>query len=388
MISYRYITWCAIPNSRIASEQLYRTDLGLIAKQLNTSGSSKEANLVYHKLSTIEGYVNLFEAENDSLSVMLYSKQNELFETVPLGRDKKFQFKDIPLKNKSTISLTVLDKKGESVYANFFYTVQPYQIRYRHTYRASEEQRNALALTPMEDPLTPLANEIQLDEVVVTDKKLRYAGFFGEYNGRKVDSTLLNYNTLGNYMRTFGYLSRVEPVTSNPMADTRRQGSVQLYKIIRNPRYQGTIVVYPTMIFNGVFTQYAMDHADTRMDLIDEIYYGKNSRTDPGHFFVFTNEKYFRRPLAERDKNSKEFIVEKGYDAPGNFIRPPYTSFDNIGYQKWGVVGWFPSLVPDKNGIITFKVPDDGQEKLNLQLVGTTGNGTLFNQDILCKVTD
>ncbi|APQ16866.1 hypothetical protein [Maribacter hydrothermalis] len=67
-------------------------------------------------------------------------------------------------------------------------------------------------------------------------------------------------------------------------------------------------------------------------------------------------------------------------------MRPLYTSFDNSSYQKWGVIGWFPHLTPDQNGIITFKVPDDGQKELNLQLVGASQNGTLFNQNILCTV--
>ena len=374
-------------NSKQINDQLYLTDLSLLTNQADFPTYEKENSSNHQNLSSINGYVNLFKTENDSLTIMLYSLGNELFETTPLLADKKFQFKNIPLINNSSISLTVLDRNGKTIYANFFFTVTPFQVKYNYNYSASKEQINTVKLDSIKNPVLSTPKEISLDEVVVVENKLKHAKFFGEFHGRKVDSTMLNFITLGSYMKQFGLMNRYVPTTTSSSSDIRREGSEQLYKLSYDLNNR-PIYAYPSLIFNGVFTEYVMDYAETSMEFIDEIYYLKRKKGDPGHFVVFTNEKYLKRPLAESDKNSKEFTIARGYDGPTKFVRPFYTSFDNISYHKWGVIGWFPHLTPDKNSIITFKVPDDGQKELNLQLVGTAQNGTLFNQNLLCTVPD
>ena len=373
------------PNPKPLNDQLYLTDLSLLTNRTNVNTYLIENGGENQNLSSINGYINLFKTKNDSLTVMLYSPDNELFETAPLGLNKKFQFNNVPLKNNSSISFTVLDRNGKTIYANFFFTVTPFQEKYKYNYSASNDQISTVKLDSIENPISPTSKEISLDEVAVVDNKLKYAKFFGEFNGRKVDSTMYNFNTLGNYMKQFGLKSRYVPTTTSSLTDIKREGSLQLHKV----SYSLTgkpIYAYPSMIFNGVYTNYVMEYTETRMEFIDEIYYLKRKKGDPGHFVVFTNEKYLKRPVAESDKNSKEFTITRGYDGPTKFVRPFYTSYDNISYQKWGVIGWFPHLTPDKNGIITFKVPDDGQKELNLQLVGITQNSTLFNQNILCTI--
>ncbi|APQ16865.1 hypothetical protein [Maribacter hydrothermalis] len=211
---------------------------------------------------------------------MLYSRDNELFETTPLGKDKKFQFNNVPLKNNSSISLTILDRNGKAIYANFFFTVTPFQGKYKFNYSNLKDQISTVLFDSIENPLPVTSKEISLDEVVVVDNKLKYAKFFGEFNGRKVDSTMYNFNTLGNYMKQFGLKSRYFPTTTSSLADIKREGSVQLHKI----SYSLTgkpIYAYPSMIFNGIYTNYVMDYTETRMEFIDEIYYPKEKKETP-----------------------------------------------------------------------------------------------------------
>lgn len=191
---------------------------------------------------------------------MLYSSDNELFETTSLLTDKKFLFKNVPLKNNSSISLTVLDRKGEAIYANFFFTVQPFQGKYNYNYSTSKDQISTVRLDSIENPLPPISKEIKLDEVMVVKNRLKHAKFFGEFNGRKVDSTMYNFNTLGNYMKLFGLKSRFVPTSTSSSADVRRDGSEQLCKIISYDMRTGEpIYAYPSLVFNGVFTEYVMD---------------------------------------------------------------------------------------------------------------------------------
>ena len=51
----------------------------------------------------------------------------------------------------------------------------------------------------------------------MVENKLKYAKFFGEFNGRKVDSTMLNFTTLGTYMKQFGFMTRYVPTTTSSL---------------------------------------------------------------------------------------------------------------------------------------------------------------------------
>ena len=129
-----------------------------------------------------------------------------------------------------------------------------------------------------------------------------------------------------------------------------------------------------------------MDYANVRMDQIDEIYYLKQSRplrcSDGGFFVVFTNENYGNRSIAEVDKNSKVFTIENGHDIPKAFVRPDYFALDNDAFKKYGIIGWVPEIISNEQGVISFKIPDDGQRQLKLHLEGFGEEGTYLS-DVL-----
>ncbi len=320
--------------------------------------------------SAISGYVNMFDTPNDSMRVMLYSTSNGIFETAELDAEKKFIFNSVSIAKKSKITMTLLDKNGEPVYANFFFTIQPTKKPYRFPHQPKIAAYQKTIEKDISQVPSIFKKVEQLDEVVVTENKLKYEKFFGKFNGRKVDSTLRQYINLENYVRTLGYnMAFVDPRHS----DIRRAGSPQLFRTCVNS-YGNTIRLFPFIVFNGVFSQYLMDYSHVRMDQIDEIYYLKSSSplrcSDGGFFVVFTNENYQNRPIAEVDKNSKVFTVENGHDLPKEFVRPPYYAFDNDSYKRYGVVSWIPDIVSNKQGVISFKIPDDGQSKLKVHLEG------------------
>ena len=369
---------------KLHKEQLYDTDLSLLTEFPDTTNQLSNNKLNISNLLDLNGHANNFKTENDSMSVMLYSQENELFETTPLALDNTFKFENISIKNNSDIYLTLLDKNGQSIYADFFFSIQPIKTKYRYEFSLNKNQENSVTLKPMELPMEPISKEIKLDEVEVVENKLRFGKFFGNFHGRKVDSTMLSYFTLGDYIRSLGFRNIITP-----------EGEIILAKNKYNPLKRFSSLVSPGLVFNGKGAP-IMDYADVRMELIDEIYYrdrnfirngaGVSSTTDGGLIIVFTNEKYLNHPNPSFKKISKKFTINKGYDLPGNFIRPSYFSFEDIGYKNWGVIGWFPQLKPDENGIITFKIPADGQKKLKLQLVGTTMEGELFKQNIIQRV--
>lgn len=342
----------------------------------NILRSSKNYTRNRQNTASISGYVNMFDATNDSMQVMLYSSMNGIFETIPLDEEKKFKFEAIALAKKSKISMTLLDKKGQPVYANFFFTIQPTKKPYRFPYKPkainyAQKTDAAIASNPS------LFKKVeQLDEVVVTENRLKYERFFGNFNGRKIDSTALGYVTLENFIRSYGFRMKfVDPQHPDPIRAASRE-------LFRNgtDAYGNKFDIFPAISINGYFTIYLMDFAHIRMEHIDEVYYKRGRTSD--YFAVFTNDDYENRPLAEVDKNSKTFIVENGHDLPKEFIRPPYYAFDNDSYKRYGVVSWIPDIVSNKQGVLSFKIPDDGQSKLNLHLEGFGEHGEYLS-DVL-----
>lgn len=320
---------------KLHKEQLYNTDLSLLTESPDTTTQIRKNKLNISKLLDLKGRANNFGTENDSMTVLLYSQENELFETAPLDLNSTFEFKNISIKNNSDIYLTLLHKNGEALHADFFVSIQPIKTKYRYVFSLNKSQESAVTLTSMELPVEPTPDEIKLDEVEVVENKLKYGKFFGDFLGRKVDITMLSYFTLGDFVRSLGFRNIITP-----------EGEIILAKNKYNPLKRFSSLVTPGLVFNGKGAP-IMDYANVRMELIDEIYYrdrnfirngaGVSSTTDGGGvIIVFTNDKYHNRPNPSEKKVSKKFTINKGYDLPGNFIRPRYMSFEDIGYKNWG----------------------------------------------------
>lgn len=326
-----------------------------------------------YPLYDLQGYVNLFGAKNESLEVLLYSTENRVIELSPLDQDGRFHFKKLSLAKNSKISLTVLNKKKNPIYANFFYTIHPGSIVFRHLWEPKFSKVRSVEWVKS-DTLPDLFKEAeQLEEVVVFGDKLSRQKFFGKFNGRKIDAAARASVTLENFIRTYGYMRKYLDYS---FYDPRRAGTWQLYRTC------DLVSLYPAISFNGNYTPYIMEYSHVSMDYIDEVYYLKNSRCDPGIFVVFTNDKYNNRSIAERDKTSKEFTLDIGYDRPSPFERPDYYSLESSAYKHYGTVSWVPDLVSNKLGVYSLKIPNDKSSSLKLFLEGFDASGAFFSQTL------
>ena len=330
-------------------------------------------------LSTIDGYVNLFNAKNDSLTVMLYSKENGLFETTLLGGNEKFQFKDLKLANDSKFSLSILNRKGKPIYANFFFTIIPEKAKFRHAYKPKTHTIEEKKSIPTER-ISFFKDVEQLEEVIVSASKLKRERIFGNFYGQKIDSTLLSMGTLENYIRSFGFSTTfVDPL--HP--DARIAGTTQFVKYCR-----GNAILSPMIVLDGIFDRYAMTYSNVAMEYIDEVYYKSSEHCAPALFVVFTNDKYKNREKVEALKSSKEFVVQYGYNVSSPFIRPEYISKSNRSFEQYGIISWKPNLASNDKGVISFKIPDDGQRKLKLNLQGFSENGAIISDELIVNISD
>ena len=344
-----------------------------IRKGVNTKSPNSGATL------NIKGYVNAYDAKNDSLKVMLYSADNGIFETVPLDEDYKFKYASLPpLAKNSKISFTLLDKKGKPVYANFFYTIHPNVVRYRHPIKKIDRFEKHVEFKKQEIPLDIFKNTERLDEVVVTADKLTrkelFGRLYGKYYGRKITMADRGKVSLENLILSYGYR---RTYLNYDFYDIKRAASWQLYRSCGGGGY-----LFPAIRFDGVYSRNIMEFSHIHLEYIDEVYYLKESSCDPGLFVVFSNSKYRNRQIPESSKNTKDFIVNVGHDLPSPFERPIYDSLESPSYSRYGIVSWVPTLVSNDHGVHAIRIPNDQGDKLSLELEGFDMDGTVFSNSL------
>ncbi len=334
---------------------------------LSGQGKYRWKNILNRKIenttnytSKIDGYVNLFGAKNDSLSILLYSKENGLFEQTELEKDLTFQFNKLALAKDSKFTLTIINRKGKPVYGNFFFVEKPIAKPYNKSFESKQD-----TLTTIETRKTLFNNVQILDEAIVKGNRLKRQELLrgGQFYGRKVDSTFNGLTTLGSFMKTKFLTNTYVP---NDYPDPRRAGTIQLSRINE--------LSFPSVVFDGVFSSYAMIYAGVLIEDLDEIYYRKSSRTDPGLFIVFSKASFKNPVLAAREKNSKDFLVKNGYHLSQPFTRPTYYNINGQEFQNYGIISWHPNLQASTKGIVSIKIPIDYKGKMKVRAQG-------FNHD-------
>ena len=322
----------------------------------------------------LSGYANIFDAKSEGLQLVLYSVDNRVFEAIDLDKDLGFEFKNLSLAKDSKFSLTITNKKGKPIYANFFCTIRPSAQKFRHVFSGFASQGLVVVQEDAEELPDLFKEAEQLDEVILEANKLKRAEFFGKYNGRKITKEDYGKVTLKNFLSTYGY--RLKLIDTD-FYDPRRAGSWQLYRSC--PGFVPPPVLFPSISFDGDFTRYIMIYADVRMEYIDEIYFLRNANCDPGFFVVYTNEKYKNRTVPEDRKTTKEFIVDIGHDNPLPFKRPLYYSLESPMYSRYGIVSWIPRSSSNEQGVHTVKIPNDqAGDDLLINLEGFNSNGKLL----------
>ena len=335
------------------------------------------------RTSSIDGYVVLKKDIKDSLSILLFSQTNQLFETVPLNKQKRFVFRNLDLEEQSKFTLTLLDSKGKKLSAQFFFMLKPDRNSFKYAFKPKKERDSTTSL--LKDSLQLFKKIERLEEVVVTANELKFQKLLPQYEGTKIDSTQTGLTTLGNYVARYGIRSRFIPTS---FIDQRRAGTFQHARICRgaNPlRPTLTVPVFPSIVIDGQFSKYFTDFSNILLTDIEEIYHKKTNlgRCASDTFVVFTRPSYRNRPKPNSSQKSREFIAENGYHRPKDFIASNYLTTGSREFQKFGVVSWIPKIATGTGGVVRFKVPDYGQKVLKLQFQGYTEDQKYLSESLV-----
>jgi uncharacterized protein YkuJ len=211
-------------NCQTFQELYYLDNVTLLAKPKYKWSSILNKELVSPNqkelTTTLDGYINTFEEKNESLQVLLYSKENNLLAATDVDDEKKFEFENIVLTKNSKFTLTLSNNRGKPVYANFFYTIKPDISNFRYRYQPKQFDLENIKLSTSDKLQSAFKKIEQLEEVVVTANQLKYEKIFGGYYGIKVDSTI-GMNILKDFLSRQGFYSMfISPL----FPDGRRAG--------------------------------------------------------------------------------------------------------------------------------------------------------------------
>jgi hypothetical protein len=119
-----------------------------------------------------------------------------------------------------------------------------------------------------------------------------------------------------------------------------------------------------------------------RMDEIDEIYLSPNAfipsvRNNAGVIKIYLKTG----PSSPAyKKTSYPFVIQQGFADIDDFKNPNYASTTNKGFQNFGTLGWFPTIMSQEDGSFKIQVPKMNQKKIKLLIEGFSVDGKLISE--------
>ena len=334
---------------------------------LNKNLAVPETNLY---TAALEGVVEPRDKTIKPKMVVLYSKTNELLMNAEVVNGK-FGFQELVIENGSTLNLSLIGNNGKPYKANFSYIIKPIIAKFRHRFSTDEVHKSSEFVEELSGISDANTDRQQLQEVVVTAKRLKYQQFFQSYQAVKIDSTMVQM-TIGDFVRQQGFT----PTFISPTGRGRRAGTLQLAK--RNNRC-GT--VFPAIVFDGAYDENLDPYQEIKLEYVDEIYWDR-PRACGMIIVVFTNDKYKNRPRPDRQITSEEIIANHGFDSPSEFRRPDYFETNISSFKHFGVLGW-QSISNQNKQSLKFKVPTESENKIMVIIEGLTNSGKIITENHL-----
>ena len=336
------------------------------------------------------GFILERKAEQET-NLVLYPYAEEKLETIPFPEGQtRLEKNGLFPYAQDTIRIGEIGKRGKMITPDLELTFRPNKIPSLDQASNFLYYKKPTILETNVIPQEPLGKGIEeLDEAVVTAKKkrteleiLQSRAFFStieEIDDKKRD----RFITFANYIRQNGF--NVEEF----------QGDF----IIRNrqPPFGEPIIIYNDMIINPPamirYNDSTPPSAATN-DLsilsglqLSDIRYIEVNKSGLGEGFNeggvikiydrLGNSSYDSEDYRDRYSG---FVASLVFNMAREFYVPKYSSFSSDFYQLYGVMGWFPKLKPDKEGVFELTIPDTGKTDLKLFVEGVTREGVFISE--------
>ena len=213
---------------------------------------------------------------------------------------------------------------------------------------------------------------IELDEVKIEGKKLKYAKVSGNGNLRayKITQQEINsYNTILNFIKfKSSFIVNDNSVTVSILST-------------RNANSLNAAPPKPVVYIDGM-QAYDYDILRTiSMDEVDEVYMNPHAIVPSVRGFMGIIRIYLNHTYKPKSKGGQpEIIVKNGFERIIPFENVVYNSTNDEGFESFGVIDWDANIMTDENGAFNLTIPNTGQKTIKVLIEGFSADGKLLSE--------
>jgi len=355
----------------------YELDLFLLSQKskynwYNIVKNPPKSNFTFDMGLVLKGSVPKQAGPTQFTKVRLYSLTSGIDETTDVDEKGDFTFNNILVPDSTYVNFTLLRKSEKpkeitlspqllNANKKFVKTFMPRPYCYS-TLKASADGNTASNV---------LKESIELDEVKIDAKKLKYANVMGNGNlrGYKISEMQTNmYVNLLNFIKMYGGFDVNESV-----------GNVTIYGrgVTSLNGARSSPIIYVDNVMALDFSMLAL----IQMSEIDEIYMNAHAIVPSVRNNIGVIRIYLNKGAKPVDKNTTPTIILKnGYSKIKPFKNVGYLSTKNEGFVNFGVINWIPNIMTDENGEFKFDIPKTGQKTIKLFIEGFSADGKLISE--------
>ncbi len=325
---------------------------------------------------TIKGTINQELKNNEDYKVRLYSVKDLILVLSDVNKKNEYQFENIAVADSTVVELSLLKSPDLNVISTHFAT----QVLNRNK--------------PFKKPFLAPFSDCPKPQVYDYDTSFDLPKFNGEIINlkdvvvkAKPKKTLVNENKFGNsYLR--GYKIDENDTTSLLVFIEQNGFNVNRTATgevsITSRQISSLLGARPTpevFIDDRVLFSFAeLDMMD--MVEIDEIYINANAivpstRNKQGIIKIYRRKNFTSKSIIK----SVPFLIKEGFESNSSFMNNEYQSFANKGFENYGIVDWYQTILTDEKGNFLFEFQDANIKNYKIIIQGFTIDGELIHKE-------
>ncbi|NBL63810.1 hypothetical protein GV828_01200 [Flavobacterium sp. NST-5] len=320
---------------------------------------------------TLKGTINQTLKDKKKYRVRMFSLAAGINESAEINEKNEFYFNNLILADSTWVNFTLVDEKNKSTDLKLY----PQLLYGRRASKFPFHLNKSECLPITKEYELPKFSErsITLDDVIIeVDQKniLKYNRVLGNANlrGYKVDER--DNTEVLDYIRNNGF---EVPVNTTSLV-------VEIYGRSRTTINGARNV--PILFIDGL-QQINFDNLlNMRMAEIDEIYLNPNAivasvNNNQGIIKIYKRKGTFNN---NQQNDAKVFEIKNAFSKIQSFKNSTYNSFDNPGFQNFGLINWILAILTHDKGEFSFNIPNYNQEKVKLKIEGFSADGKLISE--------
>lgn len=322
---------------------------------------------------TVKGTINQTLNAKNRPKIQLFSAKGGVNEFSEINQKNEFFFDNLVLGDSTWVNFT-LKEADKFVPIKLYPQVLNAKGRFLKPFVPKQKSCQPI-IEKIENEIPSFSKEVvYLDDVEITGnvkKKMKYKNAAGNMNLRAFKISDTENNT---------YIDVLQFIQQNGFEVVNSGGQVGVYSKRASSIQSGK--GSPAVFIDNVQLMGFDRLVNMRMDEIDEIYLSANAfipsvRNSAGIIKIYLKTG----PSSPAyKKTSYPFVIQQGFADIDDFKAPNYASTTNKGFQNFGTLGWFPTIMSQEDGSFKIQVPKMNQKKIRLLIEGFSVDGKLISE--------